>query len=82
MQNNDVVIIGGGVAGLMAGIELASAGKKVLLLEKEDVIMLKSDKSYTTLFLANEQQIVVSKTLKEVEKKFQFPQFLEDHLFC
>ncbi len=38
MQNNDVVIIGGGVAGLMAGIELASAGKKVILLEKEDVV--------------------------------------------
>lgn len=37
-NNNDVVIIGGGVAGLMAGIELATAGKSVVLLEKEDVV--------------------------------------------
>jgi protoporphyrinogen oxidase len=38
MQNNDVLIIGGGVAGLMAAIELATAGKKVILLEKESVV--------------------------------------------
>ena len=56
-----------------------SADGKVYLLEKEDVIMLKSDKSYTTLFLKSEQQIVVSKTLKEVEKKFQFPEFFRVH---
>ncbi len=56
-----------------------SADGKVYLLDKEDVIMLKSDKSYTTLYLLNEQQIVVSKTLKEVEKKFQFPQFYRVH---
>ncbi|MDX1829600.1 MAG: LytTR family DNA-binding domain-containing protein [Lutibacter sp.] len=56
-----------------------SADGKVYLLEKEDVIMLKSDKSYTTIFLKSEQQIVVSKTLKEVEKKFQFPEFFRVH---
>lgn len=56
-----------------------SADGKVYILEKEDVIMLKSDKSYTTLYLTNDQQIVVSKTLKEVEKKFQFPQFFRVH---
>lgn len=56
-----------------------SADGKVYLLDKNDVIMLKSDKSYTTLFLTNDQQIVVSKTLKEVEKKFQFPQFFRVH---
>jgi two-component system LytT family response regulator len=56
-----------------------SADGKVYLLDKNDVIMLKSDKSYTTLYLTNEQQIVVSKTLKEVEKKFQFPQFYRVH---
>ncbi|GAB1308233.1 LytTR family DNA-binding domain-containing protein [Urechidicola sp. KH5] len=56
-----------------------SADGKVYLLDKDDVVMLKSDKSYTTLFLTNEQQIVVSKTLKEVEKKFQFPQFFRVH---
>ena len=56
-----------------------SADGKVYLLDRNDVIMLKSDKSYTTLFLTNDQQIVVSKTLKEVEKKFQFPQFFRVH---
>jgi len=56
-----------------------SADGKVYLLEKDDVVMLKSDKSYTTIFLKSEQQIVVSKTLKEVEKKFQFPEFFRVH---
>jgi two-component system LytT family response regulator len=56
-----------------------SADGKIYLLDKEDVIMLKSDKSYTTLFLTNEQQIVVSKTLKEVEKKFQYSDFFRVH---
>lgn len=36
MQNNDIIIIGGGVAGLMAGIKLQEAGKSVIILEKED----------------------------------------------
>ena len=32
MQNNyDVLIIGGGVAGLMAGIELSKNGKQVVI---------------------------------------------------
>ena len=56
-----------------------SADGKVYLLEKDEVVMLKSDKSYTTIFLSNDQEIVVSKTLKEVEKKFQFPQFYRVH---
>ena len=56
-----------------------SADGKVYLLERDDVVMLKSDKSYTTLFLKSEQQIVVSKTLKEVEKKFNFPEFFRVH---
>lgn len=56
-----------------------SADGKVYLLEKDEVVMLKSDKSYTTIFLSNNQEIVVSKTLKEVEKKFQFSQFYRVH---
>lgn len=56
-----------------------SADGKVYLLEKDDVVMLKSDKSYTTIYLSSDQEIVVSKTLKEVEKKFQFPQFYRVH---
>lgn len=38
MQSSDVLIIGGGVAGLMAGIELAKNGKNVTLLEKESEV--------------------------------------------
>ena len=56
-----------------------SADGKVYLLEKDEVVMLKSDKSYTTIFLSNDQEIIVSKTLKEVEKKFQFSQFYRVH---
>lgn len=56
-----------------------SADGKVYLIDRDDVIMLKSDKSYTTIFLKSEQQILVSKTLKEVEKKFSTPQFFRVH---
>lgn len=56
-----------------------SADGKVYLLNKDDVVMLKSDKSYTTIFLNDERTILVSKTLKEVEKKFNFPQFFRVH---
>ena len=56
-----------------------SADGKVYLLDKDDVVMLKSDKSYTTIYLTNDQEILVSKTLKVVEKKFQFQQFFRVH---
>ena len=56
-----------------------SADGKVYILERDDVVMLKSDKSYTTIYLKSEQQILVSKTLKEVEKKFLFSEFYRVH---
>lgn len=56
-----------------------SADGKVYLLDKEDVIMLKSEKSYTTIYLVSGQEIVASRTLKEVEKRFQFPNFFRVH---
>ncbi len=59
-------------------INIAADGK-IYLLERSDVIMLKSDKSYTTIFLTNDKNIVVSKTLKEVEKKFVYPEFFRVH---
>ena len=37
-NSSDILIIGGGVAGLMAGIELVKNGKSVILLEKESVV--------------------------------------------
>lgn len=56
-----------------------SADGKVYLLDKEDVIMLKSEKSYTTIYLVSGQEIVASRTLKEVEKRFPFPNFFRVH---
>ncbi|MBL0708756.1 MAG: FAD-dependent oxidoreductase [Sulfurimonas sp.] len=38
MQSSDVVIIGGGVAGLIAGIELVKNAKSVTILEKEPIV--------------------------------------------
>jgi len=43
------------------------------------VVMLQSDKSYTTIYLACEKKILVSKTLKEVEKKFESNSFYRVH---
>jgi len=56
-----------------------SADGKIYLLDRDDVIMLKSDKSYTTVFLIDNKEILVTKTLKEVEKKFAFPEFFRVH---
>ena len=56
-----------------------SADGKIYLLDRNDVIMLKSDKSYTTIFLVDEKKILVTKTLKEVEKSFAFPEFFRVH---
>ena len=56
-----------------------SADGKIYLLERDEVVMLKSDKSYTTVFLTDERKILVSKTLKEVERKFDYPQFFRVH---
>ena len=55
------------------------ADGKIFLLEKDDVIMLKSDKSYTTIYLRDKKTLLVSKTLKEVEKKFQYSNFFRVH---
>lgn len=56
-----------------------SADGKIYFLEADDVIMLQSDKSYTTIYTVSNKKIVVSKTLKEVEKKFQMNSFYRVH---
>lgn len=56
-----------------------SADGKIYFLEPKDVIMLQSDKSYTTIFLISNKKIIVSKTLKEFEKKFYTPTFYRSH---
>ncbi len=50
--NPDVLVIGGGIAGIQAALEIANAGKKVYLVEKEPSIgghMAKFDKTFPTL---------------------------------
>lgn len=56
-----------------------SADGKIYVLDRDQVVMLKSDKSYTTIYLDNSKSLMVSKTLKEVEKKFNFPEFFRVH---
>ena len=56
-----------------------SADGKIYFLEAQDVVMLQSDKSYTTIYLVTNKKIVVSKTLKEVEKKFYMNSFYRVH---
>lgn len=56
-----------------------SADGKVYLIPKEDVLYLKSDKSYTTIYLTSGKKIVATKTLKEIQKKFICPEFLRVH---
>ncbi|MEI6866113.1 LytTR family DNA-binding domain-containing protein [Flavicella sp.] len=55
------------------------ADGKIYLLDAIDVIMLQSDKSYTTIYLVSNKKIIVSKTLKEVEKKFKLSSFYRVH---
>ena len=55
------------------------ADGKVYLIPKEDVLYLKSDKSYTTINLTNGKNIIATKTLKEVQKKFTCPEFVRVH---
>ncbi len=48
----DVLVVGGGIAGIHAALTLANAGKKVFLVEKEPTIgghMAKFDKTFPTL---------------------------------
>ncbi|MDD4356715.1 MAG: CoB--CoM heterodisulfide reductase iron-sulfur subunit A family protein [Smithellaceae bacterium] len=50
--NPDVLVVGGGIAGIQASLELANAGKKVYLVEKNSTIgghMAQFDKTFPTL---------------------------------
>ncbi|CAM1371378.1 conserved hypothetical protein [Tenacibaculum sediminilitoris] len=55
------------------------ADGRVYLVPKEDILYLKSDKSYTTIHLTNGKNIIATKTLKEVHKKIIYPEFLRVH---
>ncbi|MFV0249095.1 MAG: LytR/AlgR family response regulator transcription factor [Tenacibaculum sp.] len=59
-------------------INIAADGR-VYLIARENVVYLKADKSYTTIFLTSAKKIVVTKTLKEVQKKFTYSEFYRVH---
>lgn len=52
-----------------------NADGKLIFLNVDDIIFVESDGNYSTIFLTNNQKIVVTKKLKEVNK------ILPDHLF-
>ena len=51
----DVIVVGSGMAGLMAGTRLAKAGKKVLMLEKHNLTG-----GYATSFVRGRYEFEVS----------------------
>ena len=59
-------------------ISIAADGK-ISLFDRDDIVMLKADKSYTTVHLIDKRSLLVTKTLKEVEKKFNYPEFFRVH---
>ncbi|MEG8946465.1 FAD-dependent oxidoreductase [Rosettibacter firmus] len=80
--NPDTLIIGGGIAGIQAALEIAESGNKVYLVEKESTIggqMAKFDKTFPTLDCAaciltpkmvsvSHRKNIELMTLSEVEK--------------
>lgn len=52
-------------------------GKKEV--ETDSIILLKADANYTEVHLDNGKKIIVSKTLKELEKKFTIYPFFRIH---
>ena len=59
-------------------ISIAADGK-ISLFDRDDIVMLRADKSYTTVHLIDKRTLLVTKTLKEVEKKFKYPEFFRVH---
>lgn len=59
-------------------INIAADGK-VYLVVKESVMYLQADKSYTTIFLKSGKKIIATKTLKEIQKRFDYPEFFRVH---
>ena len=59
---------------LQKKVTLNSDGK-LIFLDTDDIIFVESDGNYSTIFLSNNQKIVVTKKIKEVDH------ILPDHLF-
>lgn len=52
---------------------------KILLVKPSEILYCKSDGNYTEIYQADRKTIVVSKNLKEVERKISHPNFLRIH---
>lgn len=52
---------------------------KILLVKPSEILYCKSDGNYTEIYQAEKKVIVVSKNLKEVERKINHPNFLRIH---
>ncbi|MEM6966182.1 MAG: LytTR family DNA-binding domain-containing protein [Bacteroidota bacterium] len=52
---------------------------KILLLKPGEIMYCKSDGNYTEIYQAHSKTIVVSKNLKEVERRISHPNFLRIH---
>ena len=58
-------------------ISIKLAGKKKV--NPADVLFLKADVNYTEVFLQGGEKLIVSKTLKELEKRFLIYGFFRTH---
>ncbi len=47
--------------------------------DNNEIIFLKAESNYTTIFLTNNRKVTLCKTLKEVEKSFSQPTFFRIH---
>ncbi|CAA0152930.1 LytR/AlgR family response regulator transcription factor [Tenacibaculum maritimum] len=56
-----------------------SADGRIYLISKETVLYLKSDGSYTSVYLISGKKIIATKTLKDIQKKFNYPEFFRVH---
>lgn len=52
---------------------------KIHVVNVDDIVYIKSDNNYSTFFLKNDKEIIVSKTLKSFEEKLKGLPFLRSH---
>ena len=61
-------------------MRLAVSGRQgVDWVELDEIIRCESDNNYTTIYLRNGQRMVMSRTLKSLERELQEPKFIRVH---
>ncbi len=79
MNRIDEIIQGAGLAGLRKNRAALHVDGRIAILEHDSIIYCESDGNYTNIFLTNQKRIMVSRTLKEVERSLPGPVFLRIH---